>query len=194
MNGEENQRPSTPAQTDSNWSYRPQQANSTYVPEQSAVPAAPEEIEVTWSASEYIARHKGSKWYLILIVGTAILATLIYLLFRDFITVVAIVFAVILFGVSAGRKPRILTYRLNTSGLTIGQKFYPYPTFKSFSVIEEGPFSSISLWPLRRFMPPISIYYEPADEEQIVAILARHLPVENRQPDAVDHLMRSIRF
>jgi hypothetical protein len=161
---------------------------------QQAMRPAANEAEITWTASEFIARHKGFGWYVILAAATGVAAVLIYLLSRDAITVGAVVAAIILFGVSAARKPRVLTYHMNEKGLTIGDKFYPYGIFRSFSVIDEDAFSSILLQPLKRFMPPLSVYYEPQDEDRIVEILATHLPLETRQPDAVDRLMHRIRF
>lgn len=195
MNGDENQQPA-PGQLGSNWGYNPEGSSA---PDAGRQPSQPPrhvspDTEVIWTASEFIARHKGVGWYSVLALGSVVAAALVYLLSKDFITVGAVVGAMVLFGVAAARKPRVLTYRMNESGLTIGQKFYPYAMFKSFSVMDEGAFSSIMLLPLKRFMPPLSIYYEPKDEEHIVTILSHYLPVENRPADAVDRLMKHIRF
>jgi hypothetical protein len=48
--------------------------------------------------------------------------------------------------------------------------------------------------PLKRFMPPLSLYMDPADEEKIVDVLADYLPVEQREQDPIDKLMRRLRF
>ena len=195
MNGDEKQRHPATEQTDGTWQYRPTDDEPThFAPETHVAPSVPPAEDITWTASEFIARHKGVEWYLILFGATALLAVAIYFLSKDFITVGAIVVAIVLFGVAAGRKPRVLTYQLNDKGLKIGQKFYPYSMFKSFSVIDEEAFSSVMLLPLKRFMPPISVYYEPKDEERILTLLSTHLPVEHRQVDMMDHLMRRIRF
>lgn len=195
MNGDENQQP-VPGQPGDSWGYNPEGSSAPGAGQQPQVPQpqTSPETEVTWTASEFIARHKGVSWYLMLALVAIVASVLIYLLSKDFITVGAVVGAIILFGIAAARKPRVLTYHMNEGGLTIGQKFYPYAIFKSFSVMEEDAFSSITLLPLRRFMPPLSIYYEPNDEERIVAILAHYLPMENRPADAVDRLMKHIRF
>jgi hypothetical protein len=194
MNGDENQQP-VPGQTGGNWSYKP---DGSFAPEPAAQQQAPRASfspeEVTWTASEFIARHKGFGWYVALGLVAVAAAGLSYLFTKDIISVGAVIAAITLFGVSAARKPRVLTYHINEKGLAIGQKFYPYGIFKSFSIMEEDAFSSIMLLPLKRFMPPLSIYYEPNDEEQIVTILAHYLPMENRPPDAVDRLMKHVRF
>ena len=47
---------------------------------------------------------------------------------------------------------------------------------------------------MKRFAPLTTIYYDPQIEEKIFNILADQLPLEERQPDAVDRLMAKIRF
>jgi hypothetical protein len=78
--------------------------------------------------------------------------------------------------------------------LYIGQKFYDWGMFKSFSVIEEDAINSIYLTPLKRFMPAISVYYSPDDEEKILTTISNYLPHEERARDFIDKLMHRIRF
>ena len=92
------------------------------------------------------------------------------------------------------RKPRELEYNVDDGGLTIGGKHYPYNLFRAFTIAEEDHFHSIDFMPLKRFMPVISIYYDPADEDQIAEVLSAHLPLETHKHDPVEKLMRRIRF
>lgn len=149
---------------------------------------------VSWTASEFIAHDKASGWYGLLALGGALGAAIIYLLTRDIITTGMIIIVTVLFGVFAARKPRVLDYGLDGSGIHIGQKFYPYGDFKSFSVIDEGSISGIWLMPLRRFMPNLTIYYAPDDEDKILNVLSQYLPFEDRQHDMVDRFLRKVRF
>jgi hypothetical protein len=48
--------------------------------------------------------------------------------------------------------------------------------------------------PLQRFMPPISVYYEPKDEAEILGVIGAYLPNEELRNDYVERLMRKIRF
>jgi hypothetical protein len=48
--------------------------------------------------------------------------------------------------------------------------------------------------PLKRFMPPLTVYLAPEMEEQIVDFLAQLLPFERHRQDAVDGLLKRIRF
>lgn len=149
---------------------------------------------VSWTASEFIAHAKAPGWYAILAGSTAVAVLIIYVLTRDFISAAVVAIGAIFFGIYAGRQPRQLAYRVDEQGLQIGQKFYGYEQFRSFSVVPEGAFSSIVLMPLKRFAPVTTIYYAPEDEEHITNILANELPFAEHRHDAIDRLMRHIRF
>lgn len=129
-----------------------------------------------------------------LAIATVIVSAVVYLITRDLISVAVVVVAGLLLGTYGARQPRQLQYVIDQQGVVIGPKAYHYGEFRSFSVIPEGAFSSITFMPLKRFAPPISIYYAPEDEEKIVNLLSDKLPIEERRLDAVDNLMRKIRF
>jgi hypothetical protein len=194
MNGDKPKQPAS-GQGDAGWQYKSDSRPSspTPAPQQAYTPQA-EQSEIVWSASEFVAHQKGASWFGLLTLIAAALSLLVYILTKDMISVGIIIFVALLLGIAAMRKPRVLNYQLNRSGLTIGQKFYPYHEFKSFALMEEGAFTSITFIPLRRFMPPISIYYDPQDEGRIIEVLSQYLPMEHRSRDAVDSLIRHIRF
>lgn len=158
------------------------------------VPSNPEQTEITWTASEFVAHEKSASWYMGLAVAAAAIAGLIYLITRDFVSVGVVLFGAFMLGVYGARQPRQLDYSIDPSGVTIGQKYYPFSDFRTFSIIPEGAFSSIVFMPLKRFAPPTTIYYDPKDENSIVAVLSNSLPFEEGKHDAVERLMRRIRF
>lgn len=149
---------------------------------------------VSWSASEFIEHEKSPTWFIGLAGLTVLAVAVIYLATRDWVTSVVIIIAAALFGVTAKRKPRTLQYQVDNVGVVIDGKPFPYDVFKSFSVLAEGAFNSIQLMPLKRFMPPISLYFPPENEEQIVTTLGSYLPHEDRTHDPIDRLMRRVRF
>lgn len=154
-------------------------------------PATP---EVNWTASEYIAHDKGTGWFMGLAAAAGLATVLVYLMTQDIVTVVVVLVVAIVFGAFALRQPRVLSYKIDHLGITIAEKHYPYASFRSFAVQEEGAIDSILLIPLKRFMPGLSIYFPPEQEDQIVGTLGNYLPHEERPPDAIDRLMRRVRF
>ena len=149
---------------------------------------------VSWTASEYIAHEKSGSWYLVLSVTALGFAAAVWLLTRELVSPIVILVMGLAFGTFAARKPQELTYELTNSALRVGERTYPYSLFKSFTIVEEGAIHSILLMPLQRFMPPLSIYYDPVDEEKIAEALQSYLPYEDRRQDVVDRFMRKIRF
>jgi hypothetical protein len=149
---------------------------------------------ITWTASEYVEHEKNAGWYVLLALAAAGIAALVYLLTKDKISAGVVIFGALALGVYGARPPRQLTYQLDSQGLTIGQKQFSYEDFRSFSVVPEGAFSSIVFVHHKRFAPLTTIYFAPAEEDQIVDILASRLPLEEHRIDAVDQLMRHIRF
>jgi hypothetical protein len=100
----------------------------------------------------------------------------------------------VLFAVMGARKPRELTYIVDGKGITIGEKFYSYASFKSFSILQEEGMETVWFMPLKRFMPGLSIYFAPEDGQKIVDVIAEFLPFEDKQLDFIDQLMHRLRF
>jgi hypothetical protein len=97
-------------------------------------------------------------------------------------------------GYFGSHKPRQLHYQIDGEGLTIENKFYDYGGFMSFSVLPEGAISSIIFLSHKRFLPPLTIYYDPADEQKIIDTLSARIPLEPGRRDAIDRLITRIRF
>jgi hypothetical protein len=147
---------------------------------------------VAWQAAEFIEHPHGGGWYGALILATLGLAALVYLTTKDFFATGTIVIVGIIVGVFAGHKPSQAQYEISDSGLSVNGKTYPYNSFKSFAVLREGALSSVNLFPLKRFMPSVSAYFDPKDEPKIVDALGNYLPYEERKLDTVDRLSRRL--
>jgi hypothetical protein len=177
-------------QTSGSWTFHPEETASKTEPHEKQDTHDP----VTWTASEFVAHHKSAGWYFGLLAGTAAVTGLVYLFTRDAISAVSIGVVGILFAILSSKKPRQLSYAVDSRGIHIGDKLYPYGVFKSFSIQQEGVLGYISLLPLKRFMPEISVYFPPENGDEIVKILSNNLPYEHRQEQSIDRLMKRMRF
>lgn len=181
--------PDTPTEPAAEWQFTDDGSSAP------ASSAPTQSSSVSWTASEFIAHAKSAGWYMVLIVVAVAGAVLAYVLTKgEIFTPIVILIVAILFGVMAARKPRELPYSIDSKGIHIGQKSYPFASFKSFSVVQEEGVESIWLLPLQRFAPGLSIYFDPVDKDKILTILDDYLPVEEKQLDYVDRLMHKIRF
>jgi hypothetical protein len=147
---------------------------------------------VSWQAAEFIEHEHNSGWYTALFVGTILLAVLVYLTTKDYFATGTIVAVGIIVAIYAGHKPGQAQYEITDSGLIVNGKNYPFSSFKSFTLLKEGELSSVNLFPLKRFMPPVSAYFEPKDESKIVDAIGNHLPYEERKMDSIDRLSRRL--
>ncbi len=149
----------------------------------------------SWEASEYVDHEKSFGWYAVLAGVATVVAALVFIITQgDLMTTIVIVIAAVLFGVVASRRPRTLEYIVDNHGVSIGGKLYAYADIKTFSLITETAVHSVQLLPLKRFMPPISVYFPPEQEDKIVQMLGNYLPYEQGGRDAFDRLMSRIRF
>lgn len=182
--------------TDAGWQFKTESERNNSAPSGNSSSKAQSRTAplVQWSASEYIDHKKGFAWYLALFLGAILVTALLYLFTRDILSSIIVLVLLGVFAVLAGRKPRVLEYRLDTTGIAVGNKFYAYGEFKSFTLEEAGPVKSITFLPMKRFMPPISVYFAPQDEPKITTALSQFLPYEQRPSSTIDNFMRSIRF
>lgn len=196
MDGSDKKKPQDPES--GSWQYKPEGTQKASFADghdrvsQAAPTSADDTVE--WTASEFVAHDKGVGWYVLLATGAIVVAVFTYLITRDRFSVgVIILFAVIL-GIIGARKPRVVTYRLDSSGVKIGARFHPYSEYKSFALREEQPFASIELVPMKRFDFPLGIYLAPENEHEVLNVLTRHLPLERGELDGAERLMRRLRF
>lgn len=157
-------------------------------------PTAPQPAPMQWEASEFIDHQKNFSWFLPLIIGGGVLSFGVFFATKDILSTVVLLLGVITFGIYARQKPRTLKYSLSGTTIEIGEKSYSYDDFRSFSIMQDGALFSIVLQPIKRFLPPLTIYFAPDDGEKIFDTLASHLPHEERKQDPVESLMRKIRF
>jgi hypothetical protein len=185
-------------------------APAAFVPEQPNEPipapdanwqfsAAPEQQQpidedLQWMAAEFIEHEKSPGWYVTLALVGIVIAAVAYLVTRDKITAGIIVAVMIGFGAFASRRPQTQQYRMNLHGILVGNKIYSFHDFKTFSVTEDNAIVSIVFMPLKRFMPPLTVYVAPDMEERVVNFLGNFMPFERHKADAVESLMRRIHF
>lgn len=149
---------------------------------------------ISWTASEYIAHEKGGSWFVQFVLVAIVATAVAYFITRSIFTVAVFVIFAIGFIVLAKRKPQVLQYQLSDDMIRVGDKTFSLHSFKSFAIIDEGNLDSISLLPLKRFMPALDIYFAPEDEDRITDLLSQSLPMEHRTQDMLDKFMQKIRF
>ena len=149
---------------------------------------------ISWEAAEYIHHEKDFTWTLLLVAGAMFFAALTFFILKDVFSVIVISMMALAVGFYGHRKPKNMTYQIGERGILIAGKVFHFDSFKSFSVLNEGSVKSIQLESMKRFVPPLSLYFPPEDEEKITDFLSNFLPYKKTQLDSVDKLFKKLRF
>lgn len=149
---------------------------------------------ITWTASEFHVHEKSASWYLVLAIATIGVAAVLYLWTKSIVTPVVIVMCGAILGIYARHRPGELNYAMNRHGIRVGSKQYLYDDFQLFIVTPDSSIPEVTLIPVKRFMPTLSVRYTPETADKVLGMLSDYLPFEERRPDFVDSLMRHIRF
>lgn len=179
-----------------------QEEQQSYFSESPAMPAEAPQTDlvveqdggISWTASEFLDHHKSASWYGLFGGAVTLLAVLAFVITRDLFTPGAVVVLSSLFGFAANRRPRVLDYHIDASGIHVGSRHYPFENFQSFAVAQEGPVESIILSPAKRWAPPITMYFSPEDGQKIFDLLSDYIPLEDHKKDPIDKLLHKIRF
>lgn len=164
------------------------------LPAMTAEAARPNSPQFSWSASEGPEFEKDMTWYGFYTLGTILIGALVYFVTRDVISS-AVVFVAILGLLSIiAKKPQEQSYAIKDDQVALGSKIYNFRDFHAFSVDESGTVAGITLWPLKRFLPPITLHLPPEKEETIIDYLSIYLPIEVHQIDPLDKLLKKLRF
>lgn len=185
--------PDPPERDDPRPDAMPEPQPELVVPQEPNILAADDTVVLSWQASEYLHHDKHVGWYLLFgLVFIALIA--VAAVTKQWLTIGVFVVMAIALMVYANKQPRVLNYALGNLGITIGDKFYAYDTFRSFGLIQDVAWHVIDLDPNKRFMPRLNVMFENDKRDQIIDILSQHLPRHDRQPDLIERAARAMRF
>lgn len=149
---------------------------------------------LSWKASEYVHHNKTTMWFAMGGLLAVVLAVAFWFILKDVTTVVLIIVMSVALFRFANRQPQTMEYTLDSRGLTIGGAEYDFSNFRSFSIMQDNGIFNIELDPLQRYRPSLSIFFAPEDGDKIIDILSNFLPLEEKDPDFIDKLLRKARF
>ena len=148
---------------------------------------------IRWEAQEYIQREKKAGWY----VGLAVVcilgagAAFWFKLWSFGVLIIVSALALVVYSV---RPPRVLKYKLNSKGLTEGEKLYAFNEYRAFSVRQDGNNYAIIMIPRKRFGMKAMAYFPEEKGEQIVDVFGARLPMEDTKLDFLDKIVQFLRI
>lgn len=146
-----------------------------------------------WSALEYEEKERSADWFWAL--GIIILAgSIASIIYNNYFFAALLILSGALLGFFAIKKPDVVDYELNSKGLKIRTRLYPYENIKSFWIqIEKKPILFIKSE--RFFIPIITIPIDGDMAEEIYAMMAsRDILEEKMQEHPSEKIMESLGF
>ncbi len=163
-------------------------------PTQQQTQAGLPEGAVQWRAPEFVNPEKNPGWYILMTLGVLILGAIVYLINRDIITSLILILALGGLGFFAGRRARDQVYTVAHQGIQVGNVFYSFGDYKSYSIIEESSGRSLILSPFKRFALAVSIALPAEYEAAVVSVVSSVLPMEKREQDLAEKIARRLHF
>ena len=161
--------------------------------DQLAQPANPQIEPLVWQAEEFETHRRGWAWYLVTILVLALLITYTVYTRQWLLTGVVVAVGIILY-LSNRMKPRLMDYRVDSGGLSIGAKTFAFDQLKSFWLhIRDGQ-TYLNVISTQRLMPVITIKVTGVDINKIREALSKHIPESaNQGEDWVDKINRFLK-
>ncbi len=134
-----------------------------------------------WEAHEYTFQEKSSDWYWAVGIVSVSIA-IISIVFGNVLLALLILFGSFAMSLFAAKRPDLMHFEINKSGVLIGRTLYPYGTLESFWVEDNRHLdlgSKLFLKSQRLAMPIIAIPLEGMDPEEIRDFLLDHLLEEH---------------
>lgn len=89
---------------------------------------------IQWEIPEYEKYERDRRWYIIAaIIALGLIAYAIFT--RNYLFALIIVIIAFIVITRDGQEPLVVNFSLESTGIYVGQRFYSYDTFKSFSVV-----------------------------------------------------------
>ena len=151
------------------------------------------ENTITWQAYEFINQKKGPLWFII----TGLIAISLFalaLLKGDFLLVVLVCLAYFTFIAYAIKSPRKVNFKLNSQGISVDEKLYPYKELKSHYLFKENGQTILSLSSKKKLAPYIKIPLNKKREEEIKKEITKHLPFKKQKPSLMDDVIKASKF
>ena len=130
--------------------------------------------KLTWTAPEYVYRHKNPDWYWILGIVT-LTAAIVSLLLGDILFSFVILLSGFVLALYGARPPRTLTYTLTEKGIIADATLYPYSTLESYWIDDTVIPSRLLVQSRKIAMPLIVIPIEEVHDDDVSEILTDYL-------------------
>lgn len=160
------------------------------------------EVILSWTGSDTVANDHDKSWYtkaiLVFIGITALLILLFVIKVLDLTTILTAIVLMTLIYVtifmSFKQPSRQANYELTANSIIIDGVEQPFSKFRAFGVRKLGGLWQLVLIPSARFGMELEIYIDERQGEQIVDVIAQHLPMEDVAENKFEAFLRKFKI
>lgn len=150
--------------------------------------------EISWEVPEYIFHEKGGIWYILLaiiIIGFIVTFALV----EQYLAMIAIFLAGIIFYSWADRKPQKIQVKISEKGITIRGQLTAYNELRKFYIIDSPLIKRVYFQPIKLWRTPITVLLGNQDSTQLRLFLLQYLPEYfQKRADFLDVLNHWLKF
>lgn len=152
---------------------------------------------IIWETEEYFHRQKTSDWYWGVGI-VAVSAAVISILYKNVLFALLLLIGAFSLVLAASKKPRIVRFEINNTGVIIDKTLYPFGTLDSFWVINNEHVagdSKIMIKSRKMAVPMIIIpIIDEVSSEEIRNFLLGHLIEEEHQESLSQKILEVLGF
>lgn len=149
---------------------------------------------IEWETESFETHRRGWSWYLIAVV--VLLLVLVYTIYtgRWLLSGVVLMVGVALY-LSGRMSPEKINCRIDSQGVTIGNRVFAYDQLKTFWVSRLDQSIKLNIISTQRLMPVISLSITAELGEKIRLSLGKLLPEsKNQREDLIDKINRFLKI
>lgn len=130
-----------------------------------------------WRAPEFVYKKKTAKWYLAIGIFFLIILS-VFILGKSWFAAMIVALSFWLFLSYAEKHPKLVDYKVDNTGITIGDKVITYGEIHSFTVDTTGETQTISLNTNYPFAMPVTMVVKKDNIDDVLNILIEHIPYQ----------------
>jgi len=150
-----------------------------------------DEKKITWRAEEFEYFEKNVDWFWavgIISVGLAVFS----IISGNLLFGILIIIGAFSLSIHAVKRPRVINFELNQTGVVIDKKMYLYNTLESFWIIEHG--KKIMIKSKKALVPYLILPFENIEPEYLRDYLIKYMKEEEMSEPLAHIVMEKLGF
>jgi len=149
---------------------------------------------ISWVAPQMVSKPKSGLWYWIISIIALGLAVAFFFM-KNYLGIAIVIIAPIVFYLMSRSKSPEIKYKIDQTGITIGETNYLYNNLKSYWISDDYPYAILYIETTKKLLPPLTIHLANVNPERVNSLVGQYLPVnKNKKPPISDNISKLMGF